>query len=283
MKNTLRDYKSDIKPVWCPGCGDYGVLTALQRALLALNIPPKDIISVSGIGCSGRFSHFLNSYSFHGTHGRALPTAVGAKTANPDCTVLVAGGDGDGLGIGGGHISPVARKNVDLTYILIDNRIYGLTKGQASPTTPIGTKTKTSPLGVYESTLDVLPVFLAYDISFIARSFSTNMKQMTEIMQAAIAHKGMSMVYVMSPCVTFPVLKSKEMKEMYQPLPDDYDPTNKMKAFEMAYKSDPMYSGIFYQVSKPTLDEQLESDYKRATRYNKNKPYSVEEILNSFA
>ncbi len=282
MKRTLQDYKSVIKPVWCPGCGDYGVLTALQKTLLGLDIPPEDIIAVSGIGCSGRFSHFLNAYSIHGTHGRALPTAVGAKAARPESTVIVSGGDGDGLGIGGGHISPVARKNVDMTYILIDNRIYGLTKGQASPTTPKGIPTKTTPLGVYENTLDVLPVFLAYDVSFIARAVSTNIKEMMEIMKAAITHKGFSIVYVMSPCVTFPILKPKELKENFTPLPKDHDTGDKLRAMELAYQSHPLHTGIYYQVSKPTLGELLDADNERACKKNNGKEYSLEQVLNSF-
>ena len=153
MKTTLHDYRSIIEPVWCPGCGDFGVLSALEKALGELDILPENIIAVSGIGCSGRLSHYLNTYSLHGTHGRALPLALGAKAARPELTVLAMGGDGDGLGIGGGHIAHAARKNVDITYLLLDNRIYGLTKGQSSPTTPIGRKTKTSPWGVYEDTL----------------------------------------------------------------------------------------------------------------------------------
>ncbi len=284
MKRTLQDYKSGIKPVWCPGCGDYGVLSALQKVLVKLEIPPEDLINVSGIGCSGRFSHFLNGYSLHGTHGRALPTAVGAKAARPESTVIVAGGDGDGLGIGGGHIAPVARKNSDLTYILIDNRIYGLTKGQASPTTPIGTRTKTSPLGVYDATMDVLPVFLAYDVSFIARVTSNNMKEMTAVMEAALRHKGLSIVYTMSPCVTFPILKKEHLKEQYAPMPEGHDTSDKMAAIKMAYHEEPMYTGIFYQVSKPTVEDQLDNDMKIATKKNKGgKPYSIEQIFEDFS
>ena len=282
MKRTLQDYKSEIKPVWCPGCGDYGVLTGLQKALLELDIPPENLITVSGIGCSGRLSHFLNSYSIHGTHGRALPTAVGAKAARPESTVIVAGGDGDGLGIGGGHISPVARKNVDLTYLLIDNRIYGLTKGQSSPTTPIGTKTKTTPYGVYESIFDVLPVFLAYNVSFVARTISSNIKEMTQIIKAAIQHKGFSIVYILSPCVTFPIINAKDLKNTFKPLPDDFNRNNKILAMEKAYCQDPLYSGIFCQRSKPTLEDQLNECVMKACKENGCKVQNTTQLLNSF-
>ena len=283
MNRTLQDYKRDIKPIWCPGCGDYGILTALQKTLLEMDIPPEDIVAVSGIGCSGRLSHFLNSYSIHGTHGRAVPTALGVKAARPQATVVVVGGDGDGLGIGGGHIAHVARKNVDMTYLLIDNRIYGLTKGQASPTTPRGTATKTTPLGVYEHEMDVLPVFLAYDVSFVARTVSTKVKEMKQILGEAIAHRGFSIVYIMSPCVTYPILKAKELRERFEPLPEDFDPgENKMGAMELAYSQAPYYTGVFYRTAKPILDEQLDWEQKQACRRNGGKRYDLAQILNSF-
>ncbi|HHS14021.1 MAG TPA: 2-oxoacid:ferredoxin oxidoreductase subunit beta [bacterium] len=283
MKRTLQDYKSPIKPIWCPGCGDYGILRALQQALLDLNIAPENIVTVSGIGCSGRFSHYLNTYSLHGTHGRAVPTALGAKAARPDLTVLAIGGDGDGMGIGGGHIPHAARKNVDITYLLIDNRIYGLTKGQMSPTTPFGQKTKTSPYGVSEAPMNALAVFLAYDISFIARTASMNIPEMTQILKAAISHRGMSLVYILSPCMTFPVLKSSEIKEMVQPLPKEHDPGNKLGALELAYTERPLYTGIFYQVQKPVLETQLKQQVQAACRQLADgEPVSIKQLLKSY-
>ena len=284
MKRTLQDYKSVIEPVWCPGCGDFGVLASLQKALLTLDIPPENIVTVSGIGCSGRLSHFVNTYSLHGTHGRAVPTALGAKTANPDLTVFAVGGDGDGLGIGGGHIAHTARKNVDMTYLLIDNRIYGLTKGQSSPTSPYGQKTKTSPYGVFEDALSAIPIFLAYDVSFIARANGLDSKSLTQILIEAINHKGMSIVYVFSPCRTFPLLDSKGLKAMLQPLPDDHPREDKLKAMEMAYFEQPMYTGIFYQIQKPTLEDRLQSVIKQSwDKGNKGEEFSLQQILHSFA
>ncbi|MGD8394034.1 MAG: thiamine pyrophosphate-dependent enzyme [Candidatus Eiseniibacteriota bacterium] len=284
MKHTLQDYKSAIEPIWCPGCGDYGLLKALTEAFQELAIDPEDIISVSGIGCSGRLPHFLNTYSLHGTHGRALPTATGAKVARPDCTVLCVGGDGDGLGIGGGHIAHAARKNVDLTYILVDNRIYGLTKGQASPTTPLGTVTKTSPQGVYEDPVNPIAMFLTYDISFIARATSYQIDELTEILKAAIQHKGMSMVYVISPCRTFPVLDAKQLKKLFAPLPADHPRDNKLLALERAYASDPQLTGVFYQIQRPSLEERLQSEIQTAvTRDNGGTPYSLDKLFAEFS
>ena len=283
MKNTSQNYKSDIKPVWCPGCGDYGVLNGLQKAFGDLNIAPENIITVSGIGCSGRFSHYLNTYSLHGTHGRAVPTALGAKVANPDMTVICVGGDGDGLGIGGGHVPHAARKNVDMTYILIDNRIYGLTKGQTSPTTPVGVRTKTAPYGAYEEPMEPLAMFLAYGTSFIARTSPLELKKMVEIMKAAIQHKGFSIVYVLSPCVTFPVIDMKGLRSMLTPLPDDYDPRNRIRAYEYAYNKEQFYTGIFYQEERPTVEDYLQDQITKSLSYMKEgEKLTVEELLKSY-
>ncbi len=283
MKRTLQNYKSIIEPVWCPGCGDFGVLVALEKALLALEIAPENIATISGIGCSGRLSHYINCYSLHGTHGRAVPTALGVKAANPDLTVFAVGGDGDGLGIGGGHISHAARKNIDITYLLIDNSIYGLTKGQSSPTSPLGIKTKTSPYGVYEDSLAALPIFLAYDVSFVARANGLNVKNLTEILEDAITHKGMSIVYILSPCKTFPILEASSLKETLVPLPEDHPKENKIKAMEQAYSTDPMYTGIFYKVEKPTLEDRLQVEINKAcAKKVDNEVFTIEQILHSY-
>ncbi len=282
MKTILQNYKSDIKPVWCPGCGDYGILNGLMKALVELQIQPEEIITVSGIGCSGRFSHYLNSYSLHGTHGRAVPTALGAKAARPELTVLCVGGDGDGLGIGGGHIPHAAHKNVDITYLLIDNRIYGLTKGQTSPTTPLELRTKTSPYGVYEEPMEPLPMFITYGVSFIARTSPLQLNEMTDILVKAIQHKGFSIVYLLSPCVTFPAIDSKGLKAMLQPLPDDYDPSDRLKAIETAYSKNPFYTGIFYQREQPCLEDHLKTQMNLAMVKQKEGTLSVEQLLKQY-
>ena len=265
ISQAVNTYKSKtIKPVWCPGCGDYGVLAALDKTFKALEFKPEDIAIVSGIGCSGRFSHYFNSYSLHGTHGRALPTATGLKTARPDLHVITIGGDGDGLSIGGGHIAHAARKNVDLTYIILDNNVYGMTKGQSSPTTPVGYNTKTAPYGVYEESLNPIAMFLSYNISYIARTTSTDMKAMHSILTEAIEHKGFSMVYIMSPCVTYSVLPYSKLKEIVEPLPEDHDTSDKLSAFKYAYSDEHMYTGVFYKEEKTSLDERLKEVFNIA-------------------
>jgi 2-oxoglutarate ferredoxin oxidoreductase subunit beta len=282
MKKTSESLANKVKPVWCAGCGNYGVLNAIKRALTEVGVAPHQVAVVSGIGCSGRLSHYLNTYSLHGTHGRALPTALGAKAARPDLTVLAVGGDGDGLGIGGGHISHSARKNVDLTYVMVDNGIYGLTKGQASPTTPWGHKTKTTPYGAYEDAVSAMPIFLAYDISFVARS-GLAMEALTALLVEAIKHRGMSMVHVVSRCAAFPAFEQSQLESAFAPLPHGYDPTDKIRALELAYSTDPVYTGIFYRIVKPTLDSRLEEEIRRAEARTEGKEATVDRLLGMFA
>lgn len=285
MKTQLNSFNREgVKPVWCPGCGDYGVLAALKKALVTLKIAPEELLAVSGIGCSGRLSHYLNAYSLHGTHGRALPTATGAKAVRPELTVLAVGGDGDGLSIGGGHISHTARRNTDITYLLLDNHIYGLTKGQTSPTTPAGYQGKTSPYGVTEEEFNPLPVFLAYGVSFIARGHSFDMVQLTDLITQAIRHKGFSIVYIHSPCVTHPSLSWDSLKERVAPLPEGFPAEDVMTAMPYAYSKEPLYTGVFYKKETPTLQDRLEVVEKRACKDSKGEPLniSVRQIMQRF-
>jgi 2-oxoglutarate ferredoxin oxidoreductase subunit beta len=245
-RRTTKLYKSDVPPIWCPGCGDYAVLNGLMRAFAHLDIAPEDAVVASGIGCSSRFPAFLNTYGFHGVHGRALPLATGIKLGNPELTVVAVGGDGDGFSIGGGHIPHAARRNVELPYIVMDNSIYGMTKGQPSPTTPAGTRRKASPYGTIEVPLNPLMMVLSYDATFVARVFSGDFKRLQAVFEAALRHPGFAFVQVLSPCVTFRNTY-KHYKEITAPLPDDHDPTDLMAAMRLAQSVDPLYLGIFRQ------------------------------------
>lgn len=197
-------YRSDIKPVWCPGCGDFSVLTAITNALAFLQLPPERVAMVSGIGCSSRIPAYTNVFGFHGVHGRALPLASGLKLSRPDLTVLVAGGDGDGFSIGGNHFLHACRRNVDMTYIVMDNQVYGMTKGQASPTTaPEWTGSDLTPEGTGLLAFQPLIIALAAGANFVARCFSGEQANLVEILVEAIRHPGFSVVQVLSPCVTF--------------------------------------------------------------------------------
>ena len=196
-------YKSDYKPIWCPGCGDYSVLSAFTKAFAAVGRKPEEIVVVSGIGCSSRIPAYLTSYGFHGVHGRALAAATGLKLARPDLTVVAAGGDGDGYSIGGNHFLHACRRNVDMTYVVMDNHVYGMTKGQPSPTTEPDWQSKLSPTGTGLRVFHPMVVALAAGANFVARAFSGDPNGVAEVLAEAIRHPGFSFVEVLSPCVTF--------------------------------------------------------------------------------
>ncbi|MDP7603786.1 MAG: 2-oxoacid:ferredoxin oxidoreductase subunit beta [Alphaproteobacteria bacterium] len=200
---STRDYKSDIKPVWCPGCGDYSVLMSISKALAELDAAPEEVAIISGIGCSSRIPAYSSTYGFHGVHGRALPLATGLKVARPDLTVLAAGGDGDGFSIGGNHFLHACRRNIDITYIVMDNKVYGMTKGQPSPTTEPDWDSALAPGGTGISPFKPLVIALAAGANFIARGFAGDPNRVTRLIVEAVRHPGFSFVEILSPCVTF--------------------------------------------------------------------------------
>jgi 2-oxoglutarate ferredoxin oxidoreductase subunit beta len=202
-KRVLKDFKAEVPPDWCPGCGDFGVLNALQRACAELEIQPHELMVVSGIGCSSNLPGFFRSFGMHSLHGRALPFATGAKLANHAMTVIATGGDGDGYGIGLNHFIQAMRRNINLTYIVMNNEIYGLTTGQVSPTSETGMKTKTTPHGNLEGMLNPLALALAAGCGYIARGFSGDVKHLVKLYQDGIQFPGFALIDVFSPCVTF--------------------------------------------------------------------------------
>jgi len=247
---TLKDFRNNVKPNWCPGCGDFSVQASIQRAAANIGLEPEGLAVVSGIGCSGRISGYINAYGLHGVHGRALPIAQGLKMANRELTVIASGGDGDGFAIGMGHTVHAIRRNIDITYVVMDNQIYGLTKGQTSPRSGSGFKTKSTPSGSIETPLAPLEVALAAGATFVAQSFSSNVKQLTAVIEAAIAHKGFSMVNVFSPCVTFNKVNTYDwFREHVIDLDDypDYDPSNRAAAMAKLMETEGMITGIIYQ------------------------------------
>jgi len=255
-----RDFKSDLKPIWCPGCGDFGVVQAIYRALAAIGRPPHEIAFVSGIGCSSRIPGYTTAYGFNSVHGRALPIAQGIKLARPDLLVLVAGGDGDGFSIGGGHVPHAIRRNLDLTYIVMDNQIYGLTKGQLSPTSPKGLKTVTSEYGSLEEPVNPLLYVLAYGANFVAQGTPADMAGLSDVIEKAIRYPGFSFVNVQSPCVTFgeDEWQAKAQREKMKPLASlGHDKTNRLAAMDVAqHYGRELHTGIFYENPSPppTLD-----------------------------
>lgn len=259
---TLKDYDSS-KPIWCPGCGNFAVLAGLKRAFANLDIDPKDLVVVSGIGCSSRINGFIKCYGFHGVHGRLLPVATAVKLANPRLTVIGAGGDGDGYALGMSHFIHASRRNVDVTYIVMDNQIYGLTKGQTSPTSPPGFVTATTPFGSKERPVDGVGLALLSGATFVARGFSGNAKRLTEIFIKAIKHKGFSFVDVLSPCVTFNRLNTYDwFRERIHSIEEDndYDPSSREKAIQKLFTVQGIPVGIFLDERKNTFGEEILKD-----------------------
>ncbi len=244
----VKDLKSDVKPIWCPGCGDYGVYNALLKAMTDLKLDPAHVAIASGIGCSGRFPAFVNTYGFHGVHGRVLPLATGIKLANPELTVFAVGGDGDAFSIGAGHLPHAARRNVDITYVVMDNEIYGLTKGQPSPTSPLGMEKKASPYGTYDIPLNPIAMVLSYGATFVARGFSSQPRELTELIKRGVQHPGFSFIQVMSPCVTFYDTYA-HFKEITAPVPESHDTTDQVAAVRLALETNVQYLGVFYEQS----------------------------------
>jgi 2-oxoglutarate ferredoxin oxidoreductase subunit beta len=267
----LQTYKSEIKPTWCPGCGDFAVLNALQKAIHALQLEPWNVVIVSGIGCSSNLPHFLSTYGFHSIHGRSIPVATGIRLANPDLHVIVTGGDGDGYGIGLGHTLHAMRRNLDITYLVMNNQIYGLTTGQASPTSEKGMKTKSTPnVGVIESPIDPISLAIATGATFVARTFSGDVKNMTEVVQKGIEHRGFSLVDCLSPCVTYNKVNTYDWfrERVYNLNAEGHDPKDMQAAFARATEwpiaqRDRIPIGIFYQVEGVPTYEELEPGMRR--------------------
>lgn len=252
---TFKDFRNTIKPNWCPGCGDFSVQAAIQRAAANQGIEPHNLAVVSGIGCSGRLSGYINAYGLHGIHGRALPIAQGLKMANRDLNVIATGGDGDGFAIGMGHTVHSIRRNIDVTYVVMDNQIYGLTKGQTSPRSAAGFVTKSTPGGAIEPSLKPLEVALSSGATFVAQSFSTDLKELTAIIEAGMQHKGFSFINVFSPCVTYNKINSYDwFKEHLTKLADieGYDHTDRQMAMKTVMEHEGLVTGIIYQDTETT-------------------------------
>lgn len=262
---TFKDFRNKVKPNWCPGCGDFSVLAAMQRAFANIGLEPKDVALVSGIGCSGRISGYINAYGFHGVHGRALPIAQGLKLANRDLTVVAAGGDGDGFAIGMGHTVHAIRRNVDITYIVMDNQVYGLTKGQTSPRSQLGFKTNSTPNGSIEAAIAPMEMALTVGAGFVAQSVSSDLKQLTRVIEAGIQHKGFSLINVYSPCVTYNKINTYDwFKENLINLEkdDSYDPTNRQMAMQKLMEHDGLVTGIIYQNKERKSYEEMITGFR---------------------
>lgn len=255
--HTAKDFETGKFPTWCPGCGNFGIWTALKQALVELNIEQHRTVIVFGIGCSGNEANFVKAYGFHGLHGRTLPVAEGIALANSGLTTIAIGGDGDGYGEGMAHFIHTIRANPNITYIVHDNQVYSLTKGQTSPTSEHGFKTPSTPFGNPDSPINPITLALTAGAGFVARGFAGDAGHLTGLIKSAIQHRGFSLVDVFQPCVTFngtntfkwfygKVVKLETLK---------HDTTNRDAAWKMAQNEDKLPIGIFYQQEKPTLED----------------------------
>ncbi len=279
IERSPQSYKTEEPPIWCPGCGDFGVLASVYNSLASLKIDPKDLVVVSGIGCSGRTPGFIKSYGFHSVHGRVLPVALGVKLANPSLLVIGAGGDGDGFAIGGGHIPHAARRNPDITYLIMDNATYGLTKGQYSPTSPMGFQAGSTPYGNTEQPLNPLAMLIAYGATFVAQGYSGKPRELTDVITKAIEHKGFAFVNIISPCITF-YNTYKVIPPKLAEVPKEHEVTNRVKAFELALQTDHVLLGVFYQVQQPTFEENVQQVIRKAQAAS---PPRLDEIFAEFS
>jgi 2-oxoglutarate ferredoxin oxidoreductase subunit beta len=279
------DFKSELKPIWCPGCGDFGVLQSLYRALAAIGRPPHEIAFISGIGCSSRIPGYTTAYGFNSVHGRSLPIAQGVKLANPELLVVVAGGDGDGFSIGGGHVPHAIRRNMDLTYLVMDNQVYGLTKGQLSPTSPKGLATITSPYGSLEEPINPLLYTLAYGAGFVAQATPADMAGMTAIIEEAIRYPGFAFVNIQSPCVTFgeDAQQLKAHKAMMKPLKSlEHDQSDQLRALDLAraYGRE-LHTGVFYKnpAPPPTYESMVKQRQTELTQGAPSRAHLLDQYL----
>ncbi len=256
---TVKDFKGKAEPDWCPGCGDFGVLSALKQAIAELGLYPHEVMVISGIGCSSNLPGYINTYGMHTLHGRALAVGTGAQLANHELKVIVTGGDGDGYGIGGNHFVHSMRRNVDVTYIVMDNQIYGLTTGQVSPTSLKDMKTKSTPFGSVENPINPIPLAIAAGATYVARGYTGQVKHLVDLIKGGIQHKGFALIDAFSPCVTynhdngheFFKQRTKKLEEM------GHDPTDFAAAMKQGYSWDEFIPiGLFWKREDlPSLDQ----------------------------
>jgi len=267
-KYAKKDLVADL-PTWCPGCGDFSVLSIYFKMMEKLQVPHEKITSIAGIGCSSRFPYFVNAYGVHFLHGRAAAFATGVSLTRPDLHVFVFGGDGDAFSIGGNHLNHAARKNVKMTYVIMDNFVYGLTKKQTSPTSPLGFKSKTDPTGAIDRPINPMKQLIASGATFVARTHSHLPNHVMEMMEKAMQHDGFSVIECLSECTEFYPgafdAANPRKGGVFNLVPADHDPTDEIAAYRLAMADFPGYFGVFYNVQRPTknaLEAKLIADAK---------------------
>jgi 2-oxoglutarate ferredoxin oxidoreductase subunit beta len=279
---TVSDYVG-LKPAWCPGCGNFGILRALNKALVELEIKPPQVLLVSGIGQAGKLPHYSRGNIFNSLHGRPVPPAIGAKIANPELVVIAVSGDGDAYGEGGNHFLHAMRRNHDITYLVHNNQVYGLTKGQTSPTSDLGFVTKTTPYGA-SPPINPIAIAIVTGATFVARGFAGDIDHLAELIKKGIQHRGFALVDILQPCVTFNHKNTYSWyRERVYQLGEDYDPSNQRGALEKAQEwGDRIPIGVFYRVQRPTFEEQIPALSQGPLVSQKLEPTKAERLLDEF-
>jgi 2-oxoglutarate/2-oxoacid ferredoxin oxidoreductase subunit beta len=283
---SIQDYESPIENQWCPGCGNFGILQAVKKALVELKLKPHQVLFVSGIGQAGKFPHYLKCNLLNELHGRALPAAQAAKIVNPELTVIAVGGDGDGYGEGGNHWLGAMQRNVNMTYLVHDNQVYGLTKGQASPTATRGFISHTTPDGAGEP-LNPVAMAIAANASFVARSYAADTEHLSRMVTLAIRHKGFALIDIYQPCVSYNHINTYQFyKDHLYKLEGDnrYDPTDRAAAFRKALETgDKLPIGLFYRTERPVFEETLVAARGIPLVRQKLDPRGIERLLDEFS
>ena len=281
---TMTDYAGST-PAWCPGCGDFGILNAVKKALVELQLEPHQVLMVSGIGQAGKLPHYTRCNVFNSLHGRPVPPAIGAKIANPELTVIAVSGDGDAYGEGGNHFIHAMRRNHDITYLVHNNQVYGLTKGQASPTSDQGFVTKTTPFGA-SVPINSVALAIVAGASFVSRGFAGDVEHLARLIKAGITHRGFALIDILQPCVSF---NHKNTYSWYQERvyklenEANYDPSDKLAALNKAQEwGERIPIGVIYQKELPTFEEQLPALKKGPLVKQKIEPRQVERLLDEF-
>jgi 2-oxoglutarate ferredoxin oxidoreductase subunit beta len=283
---TLADFQSDDPIAWCPGCGNFSILKAIKMALVALQQEPHELVIVSGIGQAPKTPHYLRCNCFNGLHGRTLPVATGIKLANHQLTVLAQGGDGDGYGEGGNHFLHAMRRNINITYLVHNNQVYGLTKGQTSPTSDYGFVTKTTPRGSFSPACNPLLLAIASDCSFVARGFAGEIDHLAGLIKAGIRHKGFALIDILQPCVSFNRVNTFQWyaERVYKiEAESEYDAGDRLHAFQKAQEWDEKIPiGVLYRNLRPTLEEQIPAIADQPLVAQQTDPGAFSELLEIF-
>ena len=283
---TLKDFDSDDPIAWCPGCGNFSILKALKQALVEIQQQPHELVIVSGIGQAPKTPHYIRCNCFNGLHGRTLPVATGIKLANHELTVLAQGGDGDGYGEGGNHFLHAMRRNINITYLVHNNQIYGLTKGQTSPTSDVGFVTRTTPRGSLSPACNPLLLAVASNCSFVARGFAGEIDHLVSLIKAGIQHKGFALIDILQPCVSFNRVNTFKWysDRVYKINPDSaYDTKDHSNAFQKAQEwGDKIPIGIIYRHQRPTLEDQIPAIADQSLVGQQTNPKIFTELLETF-